>query len=334
MVYESLEAQSYRDFEWLIIDDGSGPAVGEAVAILQREATFPIRYYWQENGGKHAAHNHAVSKARGRYFAMLDDDDTVLPNALERMLYHWEQLPMGEEERYAAVIGLCTDQHGKLFGEKFPVERSRERDPKANYLDSNFIELTYQLKCNGERWGSYRTEILKQFSYPILPGRSAYMIEEVTWLRFGRVYRTRYVNEVWRIWYVGHYSITSDRARQRIDYVRIAPTQSLIHRQKFVEMIDMFRWRRRGTWFSAAHYVRFSLHARYSLRRQWRETENWRSRLLWISAFPFGLAAWLRDQPVIWKRKRVVARESAKLHEGDLLRERPTALSGESPAND
>lgn len=308
-VYESLEAQTYRDFEWLIIDDGSGPAVGEAVQELIREATFPIRYYWQENGGKHSAHNHAVDEARGRYFAMLDDDDTVLPNALERMLHHWQHLPEGRHDDYIAVIGLCTDQHGNLHGEKFPTERSRLTDPSADYLDSNFIELTYIFKCNGERWGTYRTEVLRNYPYPVAPGPSAYLIEEVTWLRFARVYKTRYVNEVWRIWWVGHYSITSDAARQRIDYKHIAPTQLIGHRQKFVEMIDMFPWRRYGTWYAAAHYTRFALHAGYSFRRQWREAGNPRSRALWLTAMPFGVAAWLRDQPVIWKRKRTADAE-------------------------
>ena len=51
-VFESLKKQSFQDFEWLIIDDGSTDDTGNLVKRFQQEADFDIRYYHQENQHK------------------------------------------------------------------------------------------------------------------------------------------------------------------------------------------------------------------------------------------------------------------------------------------
>ena len=52
-VYGSLKVQTFRDFEWLIVDDGSTDDTEALVKQWQAEANFPIRYIWQKNSGKH-----------------------------------------------------------------------------------------------------------------------------------------------------------------------------------------------------------------------------------------------------------------------------------------
>ena len=51
-VYESLRVQTFRDFEWLVVDDGSTDATGELLKKWQAEANFPFRYIYQQNQGK------------------------------------------------------------------------------------------------------------------------------------------------------------------------------------------------------------------------------------------------------------------------------------------
>jgi len=50
-VYESLRAQTFRDFEWLIVDDGSKDDTKQIVERWQAMAEFPIRYIYQQNQG-------------------------------------------------------------------------------------------------------------------------------------------------------------------------------------------------------------------------------------------------------------------------------------------
>ena len=51
-VYDSLTLQTFRDFEWLIVDDGSQDGTRALVENWQKNSTFPIHYFWQPNGHK------------------------------------------------------------------------------------------------------------------------------------------------------------------------------------------------------------------------------------------------------------------------------------------
>ena len=77
-VYESLQRQTFTDFEWIIVDDGSTDETAELVQQWRSESSFPIRYIWQPNQGKHVAFNRGVELARGELFLPHDSDDESL----------------------------------------------------------------------------------------------------------------------------------------------------------------------------------------------------------------------------------------------------------------
>src|SRR6266576_5358341 len=87
--YESLQRQTYRDFEWLIIDDGSTDKTRLLIRSYLEAAALPVRYIYQEHQGKHVAHNRAVLEAKGEFLLPLDSDDALLPHALMRLKFHW-----------------------------------------------------------------------------------------------------------------------------------------------------------------------------------------------------------------------------------------------------
>jgi glycosyltransferase involved in cell wall biosynthesis len=190
-VYDSLCAQTCRDFEWLVVDDGSTDGTADLIAQWAETADFPIRYFRQENSGKHIAHNLAAREARGQFFLPLDSDDACAPRALERIAYHWNAIPAAQRAGFSGIAGLCCDQSGKVIGDRYPA------DP----LDISFRDLYYRLRLRGEKWGAELTEVIRKFPFPEVRG-TQFTPEGTVWLAIGKHYKIRCVNEVFRTYYV------------------------------------------------------------------------------------------------------------------------------------
>ena len=94
---ESILQQSYRDFEFIIINDGSTDSTGKIIASF----TDPrIRYYEHEaNHGNNATRAEGLLLANGKYIAIMDSDDISLPNRLQIQVsyldQHWETEILG-----------------------------------------------------------------------------------------------------------------------------------------------------------------------------------------------------------------------------------------------
>lgn len=85
-VFESVANQTYTNFEWIIVNDGSKDNSGKRIVELRRQ--YPqidskIIYLEQENMGKHMAWNRGVELATGDLWLSADCDDSFLPNTLE-----------------------------------------------------------------------------------------------------------------------------------------------------------------------------------------------------------------------------------------------------------
>ena len=76
---ESVLAQTFRDFEIIVVDDGSTDGTAKAVREF---SDGRVRYFHLEHGERSRARNFGLEKARGDYVAFLDDDDVCLPNRL------------------------------------------------------------------------------------------------------------------------------------------------------------------------------------------------------------------------------------------------------------
>ena len=83
---DSMLAQTYQNFELLLVDDGSTDA---GLEVLQCYAAQDarLRIFCKENGGVSSARNFGLGQARGEYICFVDSDDLVLPQYLDCLLY-------------------------------------------------------------------------------------------------------------------------------------------------------------------------------------------------------------------------------------------------------
>ena len=85
-LYKSLCAQTCKDFEWVIVDDGSVDDTKSIIDGFINDNSITIRYFCQENGGKHRAINRGVKEAKGNLFFIADSDDTLPEKSIETVL--------------------------------------------------------------------------------------------------------------------------------------------------------------------------------------------------------------------------------------------------------
>lgn len=246
-VYESLKKQTFRDFEWVIVDDGSSDNTETLVRGWIDEAGFVIRYFYQQNKGKHTAINRGVKEANGELFLTLDSDDEYLPRGLEILSYYWDSIPNEERHKYSAVTGLCIDQKGQIIGEKFPKD----------ITDSNAFEVFFKYKVGGEKSGFQKTDILKEFPFPEYEGER-FVPEGLIWNRIGSKYLTRYINEPVRLYYengADSLSIAATMIKAK------SPKGSTLYYQEMIKLpipfMDKVKY--------GINYVRYSLLSGYSI---------------------------------------------------------------------
>jgi glycosyltransferase involved in cell wall biosynthesis len=124
-VIESVLKQSLQDFEILVIDDGSEDGLEiEVVAIGDPR----VHYVRQENRGANVARNNGIDRARGKYVAFLDSDDTFLPHHLAAL-----QDALDGQTSTAVFARIIVDRgNGKTFLK--PPRPPREKERMDEYL--------------------------------------------------------------------------------------------------------------------------------------------------------------------------------------------------------
>jgi glycosyltransferase involved in cell wall biosynthesis len=207
-VYDSLCAQSFRDFEWIIVDDGSSDGTRELVSSWQ--PWFPLRYFWQPNGGKHTAMNRGVAAASGEFVVFLDSDDECKPNALERFDFHWRQIP--DPGHFSTLTALTCRPDGSIRGKVFPEDQ----------VDAFTFADQYRLRGKVDRWGINRTDTLREFPFP---EGERFVPEALVWNRLARKYAARFFNEVLLVMYPSGDSLS----RRMVDLRVSSPKATLTY---------------------------------------------------------------------------------------------------------
>lgn len=185
-LYESLQKQTFQDFEWLIVDDGSIDNTENLVADwCCQENNFLIRYYKQTNGGKHRAINRGVALSKTELFFIVDSDDRLTEDALETILQQVDSIPSDMISQFAGVCGCRGYSESVLIGTTF---------------DGQVIDCTSLNRSRhgitGDKAEVFFTHILKKYPFPEYEGEK-FVTECVVWDTIAEAgYVLRYFNQI------------------------------------------------------------------------------------------------------------------------------------------
>ncbi len=158
--YESLCRQTSKDFEWLIVDDGSTDNTKELVESWILYNKISIRYIYQQNQGMHGAHNTAYKNIKTELNTCIDSDDFMPDDAVEKIINFWNSQSKEIKLRTAGIIGLDQTEDGKIIGCGFP-----------RGLKETTLQGFYAFGGSGDKKLVYRTEVIKSYpEYPLFEG--------------------------------------------------------------------------------------------------------------------------------------------------------------------
>lgn len=183
--YESLKRQSYKNFEWIIYDDGSKDNTEKIVQEFIKEDIIDIKYFYSENCGKHIAINKGTNLAKGELFFIVDSDDYLTDTALELVINAWNSIDNSIKNEFVGVAGrrhLVNKDNNKFnFSEKYY---------DADTIRFNLIDNNIQDKAE-----VYVTDILRRYKFPEFKDEN-FMTEAVVWYKIAEDgYKIRWFND-------------------------------------------------------------------------------------------------------------------------------------------
>lgn len=183
-LYQSLCEQTCKDFEWIVVDDGSTDDTCEVVksAFLNQNSGFKVQYFKKKNGGKHTAVNLGVNNAKGNLVFIADSDDKLLPNSVEMVVSLWSNIKYNP--RIGGIAGLDINaKDGKVIGSGLP----------CNYIVCNAIDIRYKYHVEGDLKEVFRASVLKKNPFPEIAGEH-FCPEQLCWFRIAQSYDLYYAN--------------------------------------------------------------------------------------------------------------------------------------------
>ncbi len=207
---DSVLAQTYQNFEIIVVDDGSTDNTREILTPYKDR----IRYFYQENQGVAAARNKGIEEAKGEFIAFLDSDDLWLPEKLEKQKELFDNCP---------ELGLVYTRFWRIYASP----KKDKLEPKDKYLKKGYIYphvlFTYLIwagsvmsrKSCFSKVGKFNTAL------PLVQDRDM-------WLRIAREFKISFVNDPLVINRIQKDSVWSDSSRiqrplpEKIEMIRSA----------------------------------------------------------------------------------------------------------------
>lgn len=199
----SLERQTYKDFKVIIFNDASTDNTIEALNEFKKSSSLDIDVIdSKEKRYKHGAINVLFNECSTPYAFQLDDDDELVPNAIENALNLFTTLP--NKEDYCALVGRCIDTStNKMCGPLFPEDINIRGWSKA---------IKMARKVGGEKFSLLNMNIYKKYKFPE-PKGVTFISEALFWRSVLNNYQEYYTNEIFRIYHTNEGDCLSNQKK-------------------------------------------------------------------------------------------------------------------------
>jgi glycosyltransferase involved in cell wall biosynthesis len=260
-LYNSLEKQTCKDFEWVIVDDGSSDGTKEVVSEFISTGNVEINYNYQQNSGKMKAHNRGVEKAKGELFVCVDADDWLTEDAVEVILENAERL--GKESIGGMILLNYDGDSDKIVGSRLPQD-----DSVYSYFD-----IYNKLGVTGDKTIVYLTKVMKDFPFPEIDGEK-FVPEALVYNRIAEHYKLLCVDKaIKRVEYL------SDGYSN--NYFRVCknnPQAQIIYYKELFQLIPSL--------YNAAAYDMYCIYARKNVIQAVKDHPNsFISLLMYLPAY-------------------------------------------------
>ena len=230
-LFLSLLSQTDKDFDWLIVDDGSTDGTDKVVESFKDRADFQINYIYKQNGGKHTALNVGIAAISALLTFIVDSDDTLTEDAVQTVI--------DSQEKYKELQNICgfaflrkfTD--GKINGERFKPDGR-----VGTYIDVRINSGD----IFADKAEVFYTEVLKEYPFPEIEGER-FLGEDVVWIRMALKYSMVHIN---RAIYIGEYLEGGLTSGRRLNNIR-SPRGCVLRAREFMRKQIKFKYRLKGT---------------------------------------------------------------------------------------
>lgn len=286
---EGILSQTFKDFELIIINDGSND---KTLEIIKSYADSRIRLISQENKGIIYSLNRGIAESRGKYIARMDADDISLPERLEKQREFLENNP---EYGIIGSTYFIMNQDGAITGVQ-PVLLYDEDLKNEIIFQTVFGHGTVMMRKNIINWlGGYSDS-----------KNSLHVEDYELWIRIAQKTKIANLPDILYIWRVNPEGISrSKEATQRINAKNIKNSQlrklSDLH---IFETKRLFKYKNEEVWYDSKKYTirrrdRLSfLYFRigYFSFKQRRILQGIKAIILSLALNPFTILAITRDK--------------------------------------